>query len=106
MHFGGDMKPFRMKENSYIERIDSFNVRIRVMYCLSERALFMKELFPLKQSARVCYSVFARFDEGPSHILEIPPVWWMYLRWGGVFSGEGASICLANNGVAVGNTRG
>ena len=42
------MKPFRMKENSYIERIDSFNVRIRVMYCLSERALFMKELFPLK----------------------------------------------------------
>ena len=32
MHFGGDMKPFR----------------IRVMYCLSERALFMKELFPLK----------------------------------------------------------
>lgn len=67
------MKPFRMKENSYIERIDSFNVRIRVMYCLSERALFMKELFPLKQSARVCYSVFTRFDEGPSHILEIPP---------------------------------
>lgn len=66
----------------------------------------MKELSPLKQSARVCYSVFARFDEGPSHILEIPPVWWMYFRWGGAFSGEGASICLANNGVAVGDTWG
>lgn len=33
----------------------------------------MKELFPLKQSARVCYSVFARFDDESSHILEIPP---------------------------------
>lgn len=30
----------------------------------------------------------------------------MYFRWGGAFSGEGASICLANNGVAAGDTRG
>lgn len=30
----------------------------------------------------------------------------MYFRWGGAVSGEGASICLANNGVAVGDTRG
>lgn len=30
----------------------------------------------------------------------------MYFRWGGAFSGEGASICLANNGIATGDTRG
>lgn len=30
----------------------------------------------------------------------------MYFRWGGAVSGEGASICLANNGVAVGDTWG
>lgn len=30
----------------------------------------------------------------------------IYFRWGGAVSGEGASICLANNGVAVGDTWG
>lgn len=30
----------------------------------------------------------------------------MYFRWGGAVSGEGESICLANNGVAVGDTWG
>ena len=50
--------------------------------------------------------LFTRFDERPSHILEIPPRLVDVFPRRGAVSGEGASICLANNGVVAGDTRG